>query len=48
MLVTRDSPDPGETQAGLAGLEISADQGLLDQLVREGTLAVLAPGDFKA
>ena len=36
MLVTRDSPDPGETQAGLGGLEISADQDLLDQLKAKG------------
>ena len=42
-MVTRASLDRGETQAGLAGLEILAGRGLQDLLVRGETLAVRAP-----
>ena len=46
-MVTRASLDRGETQAGLAGLEISAGQGPPDQAGREETLAVPGPEDSR-
>ena len=46
-MVTRASPDPGETQAGLAGLEILAGQGPPDLAGREETLAVPGPEDSR-
>ena len=47
MLVTRASPVLGETQAGLAGLEILVDLGRVAQQEREGTLAAPGPEDSR-
>ena len=46
-MVTRASPAPGETQAGLAGLEILGDRARPDLPGREATLAVPGPEVFK-